>query len=47
MEILPGVHAVQLVGSVGYLIVEDRLTLIDAGFTGSHLPLALYLRRIG
>lgn len=47
MEIVPGVHAVQLVGSIGYLIVEDELTLIDAGFAGSHLLLRRYLRRLG
>jgi glyoxylase-like metal-dependent hydrolase (beta-lactamase superfamily II) len=47
MELFPGVHAVRLLGSVAYLIVEDRLTLIDAGLAGSRLPLALYLRRIG
>lgn len=47
VEIVPGVHAVQLVGSIGYLIVEDELTLIDAGCAGSHLLLRRYLRRSG
>ena len=35
MEIAPGVHAIQLRGALGHLIVDDGLTLIDAGLPGS------------
>ncbi len=47
MEIAPGVHAVRLRGASAFLLVEDRLTLIDAGLAGSRRPLQRYLRRIG
>jgi glyoxylase-like metal-dependent hydrolase (beta-lactamase superfamily II) len=47
MEIAPSVHAVRLLGSTAFLVVEDRLTLIDAGLVGSRLSLERYLRRIG
>ena len=46
-EILPGLHAVKLRSCTGYLIGEERLTLIDAGLPGSKAPLDRYLRRIG
>jgi glyoxylase-like metal-dependent hydrolase (beta-lactamase superfamily II) len=47
MEIWPGVHAVQLLGAQGYVVFEDRLTVIDAGLPGSRPLLARYLRRHG
>jgi glyoxylase-like metal-dependent hydrolase (beta-lactamase superfamily II) len=47
MELMPNLHAVKLLGCTGYLITEDRLTLIDAGLPGSKRPLQRYLRRIG
>lgn len=47
MEIAPNVHAVQLLGSNGFLLTERRLTLIDAGLAGSRPMLLRYLRRIG
>ena len=47
MEILPGLHAVKLPGCTGYLIAEQRLTLIDAGLPGARIVLDRYLRRIG
>lgn len=47
MELVPNVHAVKLVSCIGYLITEERLTLIDAGMPGSRWPLERYLRRIG
>jgi len=47
MELLPNVHAVKLLSCTGYLIAEERLTLIDAGLPGSRRPLERYLRRIG
>src|SRR5437773_1474625 len=47
MEVVPGVHAVKLRSCTGYLIVEERLTLIDAGLPGSRAPLVRYLNGIG
>ncbi len=47
MEVAPSVHAVPLSGSNAFLIVEDELTLIDAGHRGSGRTLARYLAHIG
>lgn len=47
MEIVPGLHAVRLLGSKGYLVVDSELTLIDAGLRGSTPLLRWYLSRIG
>jgi glyoxylase-like metal-dependent hydrolase (beta-lactamase superfamily II) len=47
MEIASGVHAVPLIGATGHVIIEDRLTLIDAGLPGSGRRLAGYLARVG
>jgi glyoxylase-like metal-dependent hydrolase (beta-lactamase superfamily II) len=47
MEIVPGIHAVRMLGSRAHLIVEDELTLIDAGHRGSGTLLRRYLARIG
>jgi len=47
VEIAPRVHAVPLLGSTGFLIVEDELTLIDAGLRGSGRPLRRYLATLG
>jgi glyoxylase-like metal-dependent hydrolase (beta-lactamase superfamily II) len=47
MEIVPGLHAVRLLGSKGYLVVDHELTLIDAGLRGSTPLLRWYLSRIG
>lgn len=46
-ELAPGVHAVRLMSCTGFLFVEERLTIIDAGLPGSRIPLQRYLRRIG
>jgi len=46
-EIVPGLHAVKLLSCTGYLIAEERLTLIDAGLPGSKAPLVRYLGKIG
>ncbi len=46
MEIAPRVHSVRLLGSSAFLIVEDELTLIDAGLAGSGGLLRRYLARI-
>ena len=47
MEIVPGVHAVRVIGAKAHLIVEDELTLIDAGHRGSGRLVQRYLDRIG
>jgi glyoxylase-like metal-dependent hydrolase (beta-lactamase superfamily II) len=47
MEIAPAVHQVRMLGADAFLLVEDRLTLIDAGMVGSRIMLERYLRRIG
>ena len=47
MEVLPNVHVLRLRGAQAYLIVEDELTLIDAGHRGSGRIVASYLRRLG
>jgi glyoxylase-like metal-dependent hydrolase (beta-lactamase superfamily II) len=47
MQIAPGVHQVRMLGGDAFLLVEDRLTLIDAGMVGSRMLLERYLRRIG
>jgi glyoxylase-like metal-dependent hydrolase (beta-lactamase superfamily II) len=47
VEIAAGVHAVQLRGCTGFLLAEERLSLIDAGLQGSRRPLERYLRGIG
>ena len=47
VEVLPNVHALRLRGAQAYLIVEDELTLIDAGHRGSGQIVASYLRRLG
>jgi glyoxylase-like metal-dependent hydrolase (beta-lactamase superfamily II) len=47
VEVEEGLHAVGLIGSNAFLIVEDELTLIDAGHRGSILTLRRYLERIG
>ena len=47
MEIIPHVHAVRAIGSKAHLIVEDEITLIDAGHRGSGRMVRRYLERIG
>ena len=47
MEILPGVHAVELRGARGHVLVGDELTLIDTGLPGSTPKLESWLRRHG
>ena len=46
-EILPGVHEIPLVGVNCHLIVEDRLTLIDAGLPGSRARIARAVTALG
>lgn len=45
MMVVPGMHEVGLLGSKAYLVVEDELTLIDAGLPGSSLLLRRQLAR--
>lgn len=40
-------HAVRLLGSTAFLLVDDELTLIDAGLRGSGALLRRYLRGLG
>jgi glyoxylase-like metal-dependent hydrolase (beta-lactamase superfamily II) len=47
LEILPGVHALRAIGAKAHLIVEDEITLIDAGHRGSGRLVQRYLERIG
>jgi glyoxylase-like metal-dependent hydrolase (beta-lactamase superfamily II) len=47
VEVVPGVHAVRLLGSTAFAIVEDEITLIDAGLRGSSRLLRRYLARLG
>src|SRR5881392_1693697 len=47
LEIVPRVHAVRVIGAKAYAIVEDELTLIDAGHRGSGRLVQRYLARIG
>jgi glyoxylase-like metal-dependent hydrolase (beta-lactamase superfamily II) len=47
VELAPGLHAVSLLSSRGFLITEPELTLIDTGLPGSRWPLERYLARIG
>lgn len=46
-ELYPGFHRVPVVGSNAFLIVDQDLTLIDAGSKGSGRMIAPYIRRIG
>jgi glyoxylase-like metal-dependent hydrolase (beta-lactamase superfamily II) len=45
--ITPDVHAVHMRGANAFLIVEDRLSLIDAGLPGSRGRLERYIARLG
>jgi glyoxylase-like metal-dependent hydrolase (beta-lactamase superfamily II) len=47
VEVATSVHAVRLIGSNAFLIVEDELTLVDAGHRGSGRMLARYLESVG
>lgn len=47
VELAPGLHAVSLLSSRGFLIIEPELTLIDAGLPGSRRLLERYVARIG
>ncbi len=47
MEVAPNVHAIRMIGSNSFLIVEDELTLIDAGHRGSLRLLRGQVERIG
>jgi len=47
MEIVPGLHSVRLLGARAYLVVEDEITLIDAGLQGSGPLLRRHVEGIG
>jgi glyoxylase-like metal-dependent hydrolase (beta-lactamase superfamily II) len=46
-EILPDVHEIPLLGANCHLIVEERLTLIDAGLPGSRRPIERHASHLG
>jgi glyoxylase-like metal-dependent hydrolase (beta-lactamase superfamily II) len=47
VEIVPGVHGVRVIGATAHLIVEDEITLIDAGHRGSGTLVKRYLAGLG
>lgn len=47
VELAPGLFAVQLLSSRGFLVCEREVTLIDAGLPGSRRRLERYLAGIG
>ena len=47
MEVAPDIHAVRVIGANAFLLVDDELTLVDAGHRGSIRMLRAYLARIG
>jgi glyoxylase-like metal-dependent hydrolase (beta-lactamase superfamily II) len=47
MEVAPGVHQLRMVGADSFVIVDERLTLIDAGMGGSRRMLERQLRELG
>jgi glyoxylase-like metal-dependent hydrolase (beta-lactamase superfamily II) len=47
MEIVPGLHSLRLLGSKAYLVVEEEITLIDAGLHGSGPLLRRFVEGIG
>ncbi len=47
MEIVPGVHAIRLLGVYAYLVDEPAMTLIDAGLVGSGKRVAQHVAKLG
>ncbi len=47
MEIVPGLRSVRLLGSKAFLVLEDEITLVDAGLRGSGTLLRRYLDGLG
>jgi glyoxylase-like metal-dependent hydrolase (beta-lactamase superfamily II) len=47
VEVAAGVHQIQMLGADSFLIVDERLTLIDAGMVGSRRMLDRHLRGMG
>ncbi len=47
MEIVPGLHSVQLLSCRAYVVCEREITVVDAGLRGSGPRLERYLRRLG
>jgi glyoxylase-like metal-dependent hydrolase (beta-lactamase superfamily II) len=46
-EVAPGVHAIPLIGATAYAILEDDITIIDAGMRGSLPRLHAAIRALG
>ena len=47
MEVVPGLHAVPVIGCTAYAICEEEITLVDAGHRGSRRRLERYLSSLG
>ena len=47
MEIVPGLHSVQLLSCRAYVACEREITVVDAGLRGSGRRLERYLHRLG
>ncbi|HKW78647.1 MAG TPA: MBL fold metallo-hydrolase [Candidatus Limnocylindria bacterium] len=47
MEVAPNIHAVRVIGANAFLIVEDEVTLIDAGHRGSLNMVRRYMQHVG
>jgi glyoxylase-like metal-dependent hydrolase (beta-lactamase superfamily II) len=46
-KISPDIYQITVMGANMYLIVEEKLTLIDAGYRGSTPPIMNYIREVG
>jgi len=44
MEIVPGIHQVDGINGNAYIIIRDRLVIIDTGITGSGKTILSYIR---
>ena len=47
IEVATGVHAIRLIGATAYAILDDEITIIDAGMRGSLPRLHAALRALG
>ena len=46
-EVAPRVHAIPLIGATAFAVLEDEITVIDAGMRGSLPPLHAAIRALG
>src|SRR5256885_5369622 len=47
IEVATGVHAIRLIGATAYAILDDEITIVDAGMRGSLPRLHAALRALG